>query len=57
MPRAILLVRRSANSIYERRLQQESFENFNLRGLNASRSPPHPPLKEAVILDRAQKGL
>ena len=44
MPRAILLMERSANSIYERQLRQESFEKFLIcRGLNASRSPPHPP--------------
>ena len=27
------------------------------RGLNAGRSPPHPPSKEAAILDHARKGL
>ena len=26
------------------------------RGLNASRSPPHPPSKKAAILDCAQEG-
>ena len=26
------------------------------RGLNASRSPPHPPSKEAAVLDRSREG-
>ena len=26
-------------------------------GLNAGRSPPHPPSKEATVLDRVRKGL
>ena len=26
-------------------------------GLNASRSPPHPPLNEAAVPDRTRKGL
>ena len=43
MPRAILLPRRSANSIYEQQLQQESLKICICGGLNAGQSPPHPP--------------
>ena len=37
--------------------EMEKLKILICRGLNAGRSPPHPPQKEAAIPDRIRKGL